>query len=85
MYTNVKQHCNCQSQDNFSTLNITLSEKRCTFSLAPYIKRSLETLLSQYNQSVCGHPVCNGNSAVLGQAVDLNSNCLSFCGVSLTV
>ena len=24
MYTNVKQHCYCQSQDNFSTLNITL-------------------------------------------------------------
>ena len=24
MYTNVKQHCNCQSQNNFSTLNITL-------------------------------------------------------------
>ena len=26
MYTNVKQHCNCQSQNNFSTLNITLTE-----------------------------------------------------------
>ena len=25
MYTNVKQHCNSQSQDNFSTLNIILS------------------------------------------------------------
>ena len=24
MYTNVVQHCNCQFQDNFSTLNITL-------------------------------------------------------------
>ena len=24
MYTNIVQHCNCQSQDNFSTLNITL-------------------------------------------------------------
>ena len=24
MYTNVVQHCNCRSQDNFSTLNITL-------------------------------------------------------------
>ena len=24
MYTNVLQHCNCQSQDNFLTLNITL-------------------------------------------------------------
>ena len=27
MYTNVKQHCNCQSQNNFSTLNITLSNQ----------------------------------------------------------
>ena len=26
MYTNVKQHCNCQSQNNFSTLNITLKD-----------------------------------------------------------
>ena len=26
MYTNVVQHYNCQSQDNFSTLNITLTE-----------------------------------------------------------
>ena len=25
MYTNIEQHCNCQSQDNFSTLNITLN------------------------------------------------------------
>ena len=25
MCTNVKQHCNCQSQNNFSTLNITLT------------------------------------------------------------
>ena len=24
MYTNVVKHCNCQSQDHFSTLNITL-------------------------------------------------------------
>ena len=24
MYTNVVQHCNCQSQNNFLTLNITL-------------------------------------------------------------
>ena len=28
MYTNVVKHCNCQSQDNFSTLNITL-KKHC--------------------------------------------------------
>ena len=27
MYTNEKQHCNCQSQDNFSTLNITLCDE----------------------------------------------------------
>ena len=26
MYTNVVQHYNCQSQDDFSTLNITLKE-----------------------------------------------------------
>ena len=30
MYTNVVQHCNCQSQDNFSTLNITLTFRKCS-------------------------------------------------------
>ena len=33
MYTNVKQHCNSQSQNNFSTLNITLSQLYISFGL----------------------------------------------------
>ena len=30
-YTNVVQHCNCQAQDNFSSLNVTLIKKNIFF------------------------------------------------------
>ena len=39
MYTNVKQHCNCQSQDNFSTLNINLSLESCKLHEFHFLKK----------------------------------------------
>ena len=35
MYTNVVQHFNCQCQDNFSTLNITLNDMK-SLGLRPF-------------------------------------------------
>ena len=43
MYTNVKQHCNCQSQNDFSTLNITLT----SYDPIKFIK-SLQSKIKSY-------------------------------------
>ena len=37
MYTNEVQYCNCQSQDSFSTLNITLSNVDFQIALLAYV------------------------------------------------
>ena len=45
MYTNIVQHYNCQSQDNFSTLNITLSIILPMYMSAPLIEVLLKAIL----------------------------------------
>ena len=44
MYTNVVQHCNCQSQKYFSTLNITLGKNDIKLSDTILTRNSEQSL-----------------------------------------
>ena len=52
MYTNVKQHYNCQSQNNFSTLNITL--RWALYPTLPYVFSKGTTVHNLYHhERIC--------------------------------
>ena len=56
MYTNVVQHCNCQSQNNFSTLNITLTST--TTYLLDDINFDKISLISKHITEKCWEWTC---------------------------